>query len=82
LPEKYQATPDAISVPLAKPNRYNSSMRRKSAIDRDKQASRVERARRMTPESRLLACINISQTTEELQRNGKQYRERQQISRS
>ena len=49
-------------------------MRRPSAIDRAKQLERIERARRMTPEARLLACVNISMAVLELQRAGKRDR--------
>jgi hypothetical protein len=54
---------------------YNSFVRRESAIDRAKQNDSVERARRMTPEHRLLACVNISSVVLELARIGKRDRE-------
>jgi len=54
---------------------YNSGMRQKSRIDQEKQRERIERARRMTPENRLLACVNISRLVAEFQRAGQQYRE-------
>jgi len=50
-------------------------MRQKSRIDQEKQRERIERARRMTPENRLLACVNISRLVAEFQRAGQQYRE-------
>ena len=53
---------------------YNAVVRKKSSIDREKQLERIERARRMTPEERLLACVNISRAVLELQRSGRQSR--------
>ena len=50
-------------------------MRRESAIDRAKQKDRVERARRMTPEQRLQACVEISSVVLEIARTGKRDRE-------
>jgi hypothetical protein len=50
-------------------------VRRKSAIDRAKRLDRIERARRMTPEERLLACANVSRVIVELHEVGKRYRE-------
>jgi len=49
-------------------------MRRKSFIDTVKQLDRIERARRMTPDRRLLACANVSGAVLELQLSGKRYR--------
>ena len=49
-------------------------MRRKSSIDTAKQKERIERARRMTPESRLEACVNLSRLVKEIQRAGERYR--------
>ena len=57
-------------------------VRRNSAIDSDKRLSRVERARRMTPEDRLLACLNISHAIADLRRSGKRHREAIQKPRS
>ena len=54
---------------------YNDPMRRKSAIDEAKQKDRIERARRMTPEARLQACIRISHVALELRRAGERYRQ-------
>jgi hypothetical protein len=51
-------------------------MRRPSAIDREKQRERIERARRMTPEERLLACANTSKAVLELQLEGRRNRAR------
>jgi hypothetical protein len=53
---------------------YNVVVRKKSSIDREKQLERIERARRMTPEERLSACVNISRAVLELQLSGKQRR--------
>jgi hypothetical protein len=50
-------------------------MRGKSAIDHAKQTERIERARRMSPERRLEACINLSKLGAEIQRAGRRYRE-------
>jgi hypothetical protein len=50
-------------------------VRRKSSIDIAKRLDRIERARRMTPEARLSACVNLARTTLELQQSGKRYRE-------
>jgi hypothetical protein len=44
-----------------------ATMRGPSSIDQEKQLARIERARRMTPEERLLACANISRAGLELQ---------------
>lgn len=52
-------------------------MRRPSAIDQEKQQERIERARRMTPEERLLACANISRAVLELQLAGRRDRAKQ-----
>ncbi len=57
--------------------RYSSRMRRKSAIDRAKQAERIERARRMTPEQRLEASASVSAAVMELHRAG--HRDRQEL---
>ena len=54
---------------------YNSGMRQKSRIDQEKQRERIASARQMTPENRLLACVNISRLVAEFQRAGQQYRE-------
>ena len=54
--------------------RYNSTMRRKSSIDRARQKERIERARGMTPEARLVACVKISRLVKEIQRAGERYR--------
>jgi len=63
--------------------RYNSSVRRKSKIDLEKRRERIERARGMTPEERLLACVNFSSLVVEFQRAGKRYREEKlRLSRS
>jgi hypothetical protein len=43
-------------------------MRRKSFIDLAKQKDRIERARRMTPEERLQACVNLTEFGIEFQR--------------
>jgi len=50
-------------------------VRRKSSIDREKQRDRFDRARRLTPEQRLIACMNLARTGAELQRAGMKYRE-------
>jgi len=50
-------------------------MRQKSRIDQEKQRERIERARRMTPENRLLACVNLARLGVEIQRAGQRYRE-------
>ena len=50
-------------------------MRRPSEIDRAKQLERIERARRMTPEARLLACVQISTMVLQLQQAGKRDRD-------
>jgi len=50
-------------------------VRRKSAIDRAKRLDRIDRARRMTPEERLLACANMCRAIVELREAGKRYRE-------
>ena len=57
------------------PLRYNCFVRRKSAINRTKRLSLIERARRMTPEDRLVACANLAKVTTELQRAGKRHRD-------
>jgi hypothetical protein len=46
--------------------------RRKSAIDLAKQRDRIERARRMLPEDRLQACINLSSLMAEFRKAQKQ----------
>ena len=51
-------------------------MRRKSTIDLAKQEARIRRARRMTPEQRLLASASMSNVVLELARMGKRERER------
>ena len=62
---------------------YNGFVRRKSSIDRAKRQSLIESARQMTPENRLVACINLSRVTAELERCGKRHRAgRPQNSRS
>jgi hypothetical protein len=48
--------------------------RRKSSIDLAKQKERIERARRMTPEERLQACINLSSLVAEFQQAGRKLR--------
>jgi hypothetical protein len=50
-------------------------MRRPSAIDREKRREKTERARRMKPEDRLAASVNISKAVGELQRAGQRRRE-------
>ena len=50
-------------------------MRRKSSIDLAKQKERIERARQMTPEARMGACIRMSHVVMEIHRAGKQYRQ-------
>jgi hypothetical protein len=50
-------------------------MRRQSSIDRAKRKERVERARRMTPEGRLEACVRISRAVMEIHRAGERYRQ-------
>jgi hypothetical protein len=49
-------------------------MRRPSQIDRQKQARLLESARRMTPEERLLACVNLSRVAAEFQQAGQRHR--------
>jgi hypothetical protein len=51
-------------------------VRRKSTINLQKRLDAVERARRMTPEERLQAAANLSQTVKEIERAGKRQRER------
>ena len=51
-------------------------MRRKSSLDVAKQEDRIRRARKMTPEERLLACVNMSHVVLELARVGKRDRKR------
>jgi hypothetical protein len=58
-----------------RPARYNGAMRRKSSINQEKRRNLVERARRMTPEQRLLASANLSETIRQLELAGKRYRE-------
>jgi hypothetical protein len=50
-------------------------VRRKSTINLQKRLDAVERARRMTPEERLQAAANLSQTVKEIERAGKRQRE-------
>jgi len=45
------------------------------------QAARIDSARRMTPENRLLACINLAQFANEIQRAGRRDRESKSILR-
>src|SRR5437764_12102990 len=47
--------------------------RPKSAVSDFMQQSRVEECRRMTPENRLLACVQLAQLGAELRRAGKHY---------
>ena len=53
---------------------YNGFMRKKSAVDQAMRQSLVESARRMTRRARLVACINLSRLTAELERSGKRHR--------
>jgi hypothetical protein len=62
-------------IPISLALGYNGHMRRKSAIDRAKQHERIERSRRMKPEDRLLACVNLCSVGVEIQLAGKRYRE-------
>lgn len=55
--------------------RYNQRVRRKSFINEQKRLDAIERARRMTPEQRMEAAANLSQTVKEIERAGKQQRE-------
>ena len=63
-----------LSYPYGQ-SEYNSTMRRKSSIDRARQKERIERARGMTPEGRLVACVKISRLVKEIQRAGERYRQ-------
>ena len=58
-------------------------MRRKSSIDLARQKERIERARQMTPEERMKACVKISRVVMEIHRAGERdRREAAQNSRS
>jgi len=48
--------------------------RTKSAIDEAKQRERIERARRMTPQQRLMACVEFSSMVLEFHNAGKRRR--------
>jgi hypothetical protein len=50
-------------------------VRRNSAIDLAKQKERIERARKMTPEARMVACINMSRVVMEIHRAGERHRQ-------
>jgi hypothetical protein len=49
-------------------------MRRKSAINTEKRLAMLARARRMAPEKRLEASVNLSYLLKEIERAGKRYR--------
>lgn len=55
---------------------YTGAMRRRSSLDDAKRRDRIERARRMTPEQRLQACVNLSKLTAELRLAGERDRAR------
>jgi hypothetical protein len=49
--------------------------RRKSALGASMERSVIERARRLTPEARLSACVNLSRIGAEIKRSAKRHRE-------
>jgi hypothetical protein len=49
-------------------------VRTPSSLDREKQKERLERARRMTPEERLLAAANLSEEVAMFQKAGARHR--------
>jgi hypothetical protein len=49
--------------------------RRKSALGASMERSVIERARRLTPEARLSACVNLARIGAEIKRCAKRHRE-------
>ena len=63
-------------------NRYNYLVRKKSGLGDSKRQSLVEKARRMTPQQRLEACVRLSAELAEVQRAGAAHRGRTTPARS